>query len=248
MQGSDVQRNPATTGTVHVLVVDDDIEIGQMLSRYFGSQGLRVSLAENGNQLRATMAAHAIDVVLLDLGLPGEDGLSLIRELRSHWHGPVIIISGRGESVERVVGLELGADDYVTKPFDLRELLARIRSVLRRSQAAPNVSAAPKGYEFEGFRLDVPSHRLTKMDAKEIPLTTGEFALLLAFVEHPHQVLTRDRLMNTVHGRDAGPFDRAIDVQIGRLRKKLEVDPADPKLIKSVRGLGYLFAPAVRTL
>src|SRR5688572_14631176 len=112
MQGSDVRRNPATTGTVHVLVVDDDIEIGQMLSRYFSSQGLRVSLAENGNQLRAAMAGQAIDVVLLDLGLPGEDGLSLIRELRSHWHGPVIIISGRGESVERVVGLELGADDY----------------------------------------------------------------------------------------------------------------------------------------
>jgi DNA-binding response OmpR family regulator len=249
MQGSDVQHNPATTGTVHVLVVDDDIEIGQMLSRYFTSQGLRVSLAENGNQLRAAMTTHAIDVVLLDLGLPGEDGLSLIRELRSHWHGPVIIISGRGESVERVVGLELGADDYVTKPFDLRELLARVRSVLRRSQKAPTVSAAPQGYEFEGFRLDIPSRRLMSADdAKEIPLTTGEFALLLAFVEHPHQVLTRDRLMNTVHGRDAGPFDRAIDVQIGRLRKKLEVDAADPKLIKSVRGLGYLFAPAVRTL
>ena len=247
MQGPDIQRGQLSTGMPHILVVDDDAEIGQILSRYLTGQGMRVSLAENGAQLRATMGGHDVDVVLLDLGLPGEDGLVLIRELRGYWHGPVIIISGRGESVERVVGLELGADDYVTKPFDLRELLARIRSVLRRSQPAPAAAGSTsRGVEFEGLRLDIPARRLTGADGNEIPLTSGEFDLLLAFVERPHQVLTRDQLMNTVHGRDAGPYDRAIDVQIGRLRRKLEEDPANPRIIKSVRGAGYLFAPQVR--
>jgi DNA-binding response OmpR family regulator len=237
-----------STGT-HVLVVDDDVEIGLLLSRYLGGQGFRVSVAENGEQLRTAMAGSEFDVVLLDLGLPGEDGLTLIRDIRSRWQGPVIIISGRGEAVERVVGLELGADDYVTKPFDLRELLARIRSVLRRSQvvAPPAASAVARGYEFDGFRLDLPSRRLLDSNAADVPLTAGEFDLLVALVERPHRVLTRDELMNAVHGRDAGPFDRAIDVQIGRLRRKLEADPATPALIKSVRGAGYLFAPGVRT-
>jgi two-component system OmpR family response regulator len=150
--------------------------------------------------------------------------------------------------VERVIGLELGADDYVTKPFDLRELLARVRSVLRRAQpAAPAPApAAARGYEFEGHRLELASRRLLGPDGQDIPLTRGEFDLLLALVERAHQVLNRDQLMNALHGRDAGPFDRAIDVQVGRLRRKLEVDPAHPLLIKSVRGSGYLFAPPVR--
>lgn len=239
--------DPQSTGT-HVLVVDDDVEIGQLLSRYLGNQGFRVSVAENGEQLRIAMAGIEFDVVLLDLGLPGEDGLTLIRDIRSRWQGPVIIISGRGEAVERVVGLELGADDFVTKPFDLRELLARIRSVLRRSQvvAPPATSAVTRGYAFDRFRLDLPSRRLLDSNAVDVPLTAGEFDLLVALVERPHRVLTRDELMNAVHGRDAGPFDRAIDVQIGRLRRKLETDPATPALIKSVRGAGYLFAPGVR--
>ena len=235
----------------HVLVVDDDAEIGALLSRYLGSQGLQVSVAGSGAQLRAAMVQAPVDVVLLDLGLPDTDGLSLIRELRTHWQGPVIIISGRGESVERVVGLELGADDYITKPFDLREVLARIRSVLRRAQPAPAPPAAAhatRGYEFAGLQLDVGARRLTGADGRDIALTTGEFELLLALLGHAHQVLTRDQLMNAVHGRDAGPFDRAIDVQIGRLRRKLEADPAQPQLIKSVRGAGYLFAATVRAV
>jgi two-component system OmpR family response regulator len=171
-----------------------------------------------------------------------------MRELRNQWHGPVIIISGRGESVERVVGLELGADDYVTKPFDLRELLARIRSVLRRAQPAPpSAPATVRGYEFEGLRLEVLARRLTGPNGREIALTTGEFELLLALIQRSNQVLTRDQLMNAVHGREAGPYDRAIDVKIGRLRRKLEADPSNPQLIRSVRGAGYLFAPPIRT-
>jgi DNA-binding response OmpR family regulator len=230
----------------HVLVVDDDPEIGVLLSRYLGSHGLRVSVAADGAQLRATMRDNAIDLMLLDLGLPDEDGLTLMRDLRLHWQGPVIIISGRGESVERVVGLELGADDYVTKPFDLRELLARVRSVLRRAQSPSTATpAAPHGFEFDGRRLDVSMRRLANSHDDDVPLTTGEFDLLLALLQRPHQVLTRDQLMDAVHGRQAGPFDRAIDVQIGRLRRKLEVDPANPQLIKSVRGAGYLFAAVV---
>jgi two-component system, OmpR family, response regulator len=184
--------------------------------------------------------------VLLDLGLPDEDGLNLIRELQ-RCKIPVIIVSGRGESVERVVGLELGADDYVTKPFDLRELLARIRSVLRRAVGAANEHAnAPPSFEFEGFRLQPEARRLIATDGREVPLTTGEFDLLFAMVQRPNLVLSRDQLMNSVHGRDAGPYDRAIDVQIGRLRRKIETDPANPRLIKSVRGAGYLFAVAVK--
>lgn len=235
-------------GAPHVLVVDDDVEIGRLLQRYLGGQGLRVSVAETGGALRNAIQAEPVDLVLLDLGLPDEDGLTLIRDLRGRWEGPVIIISGRGESVERVVGLELGADDYVTKPFDLRELLARIRSVLRRAQpAAPKSTQAARGFEFDGWRLDVSARRLTSPAGDDVVLTTGEFDLLRALAERPHQVLTRDQLMNAVHGRDAGPYDRAIDVQVGRLRRKLEDDASDPRLIKSVRGAGYLFAPAVRT-
>jgi two-component system OmpR family response regulator len=226
-----------------VLVVDDDPEIGAMLSRYLAGQGFRVTVARDGAQLREAMSGLAFDVVLLDLGLPDEDGLALMRELRSRWGGPVIIVSGRGESVERVVGLELGADDYVSKPFDLRELLARIRSVLRRVQP-PEPAHAPASL-FDGLQLDPAARRLTGRSGEEISLTSGEFELLQALLERPHQVLTRDQLMNALHGRDAGPFDRAIDVQIGRLRRKLEPDPANPRLIKAVRGAGYLLVAPV---
>ena len=228
-----------------VLVVDDDPEIGLLLSRYLEGQGLRVTVAEDGAQFRAAMSEPTFDVVLLDLGLPDEDGLALMRELRSRWLGPVIIVSGRGESVERVIGLELGADDYVSKPFDLRELLARIRSVLRRTQPVSAEPGSP-AFLFDGLRLEPATRRLVGHSGEDIALTSGEFELLQALLERPNQVLTRDQLMNAVHGRDAGPFDRAIDVQIGRLRRKLESDPANPQLIKAVRGAGYLFAASVR--
>jgi len=230
-----------------VLVVDDDNEIGELLRRYLGGQGLRVELFGDAASLRRRIEGQPADLVLLDLGLPDDDGLNVIRDLR-RWNVPVIIVSGRGESVERVVGLELGADDYVTKPFDLRELLARIRSVLRRAsgeraESERTSTAAP--FEFDGFRLEPEARRLTCGDGREIALTTGEFDLLHALLQRPNLVLSRDQLMNTVHGRDAGPYDRAIDVQIGRLLRKIETDPANPRLIKSVRGAGYLFAASV---
>ena len=242
----------AATQPAHLLVVDDDEEIARLLARYFGAHGFRVSSVGDGAQMRRLLAAEAVDIVMLDLGLPGEDGLALTRYLHEHWHGPVIIVTGRGETVDRVVGLELGADDYVAKPFDLRELLARVRSVLRRAGErapaanAPAAAAQPPRHAFEGYLLDARSHTLHGPDGGDVPLTTGEFALLRVFVEHAGQVLTRDQLMSRLHGRDAGPFDRSIDVQIGRLRRKIETDPAQPKIIKSIRGAGYLFAPQVR--
>jgi two-component system OmpR family response regulator len=231
-----------------LLVVDDDADIVALLSRYFGANGYRVSGASSAAQARASIASEAVELILLDLGLPDEDGLSLLRHLQTEWRGPVIVITGRGEAVERVVGLELGADDYVTKPFDLRELLARTRSVLRRagSRASAPAASAAAGLAFEGFRLDLGSRRLTDAAGTEVPLTTGEFELLRALLEKPRQVLSRDELMTRMHGRQAGPFDRSIDVGIGRLRRKIEPDPAAPQLIRSVRGAGYLFAAEVR--
>jgi two-component system OmpR family response regulator len=239
--------NRPATAPPRVLVVDDDIEIGKLLSRYLGGQGFEVVVAHDGAQLRASLAEGGIDLMLLDLGLPDEDGLSLLRQFRQDWSGPVIVISGRGDSVEKVIGLELGADDYVGKPFDLRELLARIRSVLRRAAPAPAAPAAPAAnLQFEGWSLDLPARRLRAADGSEVRLTSGEFRLLKALVERPNEVLSRDDLMNAVHGRAAGPFDRAIDVQLGRLRRKLGDEGANPRLIKSVRGEGYVFAAAVR--
>jgi len=231
----------------HILVVDDDAEIQALLARYFGNHGFRISAAGDGAAMRAAIESGPVDLVLLDLGLPREDGLELTRWLREHWSGAIIILTGRGESVDRVVGLELGADDYVTKPFELRELLARVRSVLRRAQPAPvPAAAAPPGVEFAGFRFEIDARRLIGPDGAEIALTTGEFELLQVFLAAPNRVLTRDQLIGQMHGREAGPFDRAIDVQVGRLRKKIEHDPTRPELIKSVRGAGYLFAARVQ--
>lgn len=230
-----------------ILAVDDDAEIVALLARYLGGHGFALSGVGSGAALRQAIAADPPDLVLLDLGLPDEDGLSLLQYLRTHWRGPVIVVSGRGEAVERVVGLELGADDYVSKPFDFRELLARIRSVLRR---APVAVAAPspisRRLAFDRLLLDVAGRRLIDETGTEIPLTSGEFDLLKALLDRPHEVLTRDQLMNALHGRDAGPFDRAIDVGIARLRRKIERDPSAPNLIRSVRGAGYMLATDVR--
>lgn len=236
----------SATALPRLLIIDDDADIVALLSRYFGANGYRVVGASSGARARALVASETIELILLDLGLPDEDGLSLLRHLQTEWRGPVIVITGRGEAVERVVGLELGADDYVTKPFDLRELLARTRSVLRRSTAQAPAVAASAGLAFDGFRLDLGARRLTDAAGVEVALTTGEFELLKALLEKPRQVLSRDELMTRMHGRQAGPFDRSIDVSIGRLRRKLEHDPAEPRLIRSVRGAGYLFAAEVR--
>lgn len=232
----------------HLLVVDDDPDVRDLLRRYFVAQDFRISTAANGSEMRQMLAHTSVDLVMLDLGLPGEDGLQLTRQLHADWRGPVIIITGRGESVDRVVGLELGADDYVTKPFDLRELLARVRSVLRRSTSSSRrtdpTNHAP--FCFSGFRLDPKMRALSTTKGDDVPLTTAEYDLLRVFVEHPNRVLSRDELMDRIHGRAAGPFDRAIDVRIGRLRRRIESDPARPELIKAVRGAGYIFTPQVR--
>jgi DNA-binding response OmpR family regulator len=230
----------------HLLIVDDDPEIRALILRYFGGHGFRVSAASDGVAMRMTIAEQAVDVVLLDLGLSGEDGLELTRYLRAHWTGAIVIVTGRGESVDRVVGLELGADDYVAKPFDLRELLARVRSVLRRISPAQPRSTAANAVEFAGFRFDAQMRSLHRQDGAQIQLTTGEYELLVAFLGAPGRVLSRDQLVSQLHGHEAGPFDRSIDVQVGRLRRKIERDAANPELIKSVRGAGYVFTPHVQ--
>ena len=229
----------------HLLVVDDDTGVLDLLRRYFSGQGFEVSTAASGAEMRGVLARATVDLVLLDLGLPGEDGFELTRQLRKGWNGALIIITGRGESVDRVIGLELGADDYVTKPFDLRELLARVRSVMRRSAPSSQPTAAGATFHFSGYCLDPLARTLRGANGDAIALTTGEYELLQVFVAHPNRVLSRDDLMGHIHGRNAGPFDRAIDVQIARLRRKIETDPANPELIKSVRGAGYLFSARV---
>ena len=247
MASSGGDNHAGSVRPAHLLVVDDDSEIAQLLKRYLGAQGFAVSVVGSGREMLATLASRDVDLILLDLGLPGEDGLDLTRHLHEHWRGPVIIVTGRGDSVDRIVGLELGADDYVTKPFELRELLARIRSVLRRAGERPrNDDAPPPAYRFAGFRLELHSRTLTAPSGEPVALTNGEFELLRVFLTHPNRVLSRDELMNHLYGRDSGPYDRAVDVQIGRLRRKIETDPASPLLIKSVRGAGYMFSDTVR--
>jgi two-component system, OmpR family, response regulator len=194
------------------------------------------------------MTSDAPDLVLLDLGLPGEDGFAIARRLREHWRCGLVIVSGRGDAVDKVVGLEVGADDYVTKPFDLRELLARVKAVLRRTAHASGRAVAAIARErwcFDTWVLDVAARSLNGADGRGVALTSGEFDLLCVFAQHPGRVLSRDFLLEHTRGREAGPFDRTIDVQVGRLRKKLEADPEDPQIIKSVRGAGYLFVPRV---
>lgn len=233
---------------VHLLIVDDDTGVQEVLYRYFAGHGFKVSTAGNGIEMRNVLARDSVDLVLLDLGLPGEDGLALTRLLRTDWNGALIIITGRGESVDRVVGLELGADDYVTKPFDLRELLARIHSVLRRSVPATAAAGSPgeATFHFADYCLDPLERTLRDARGEAVALTTGEYELLRVLVEHPNRALSRDYIMERMHGHDAGPFDRAIDVQIARLRHKIESDATNPALIKSVRGVGYLFAVRVQ--
>ncbi|WP_089980390.1 response regulator transcription factor [Luteibacter sp. UNCMF331Sha3.1] len=229
------------TDRTRLLVVEDDPDVASLLDRYFSSQGFVVTVAPDGHAMRQALTRSPADLVLLDLGLPDEDGFAATRYLHEHWGGPVIIVTGKGEAIDRVVGLELGADDYVAKPFDLRELLARVRSVLRRSARARPVGEV-RQWRFEGFRLDMDARMLTDEQGAEVPLTSGEFQLLCALVERARRVVSRDELLTRLHGRTAGPYDRAIDVQVARLRRKLERDPAHPVLVRSVRGQGYMFA------
>src|SRR6516165_2423940 len=232
----------------HILVVDDEREICDLVQEYLTSEGYRVSTAQDGAGMRRVMTQSPVDLVILDLMLPGEDGLTLARSLRQESSVGIVILTGRGEIVDRIIGLEMGADDYLPKPFHLRELLARVKSVLRRasSTGAERQSGQPRSKaRFAGWHLDLASRELFSPAGKEIRLTTGEFDLLAAFVNNANQVLSRDRLLDLARNREAGPFDRTIDVQVGRLRRKLEDDPQRPTMIKTVRGRGYIFTPMV---
>ena len=230
-----------------VLIVDDDREIREMLAEYLASHGFEAETAEGGAAMRAALARGAPDVVLLDVRLPGEDGLSLARFLRERYDVGIIMVTAAGEVVDRIVGLEMGADDYVAKPFDLRELLARVKSVARRIQSAPRAAApapaAPQRVPIGRCLLDLRSRQLFGDDGAEVPITAMEFDLLKAFVDHPNQVLSRDRLLTLTRNREWEPFDRSIDIRITRVRRKVEEDPDNPRAIRTVRGAGYMFVP-----
>lgn len=242
----------------HILVVDDDPIVRKLVSRCLEDAGYRVTALESGDRVLATVARDDIALAVLDLTLPGIDGLTLTRELRARSEIGVIILSGRSETTERIVGLEIGADDYLGKPFEPRELLARVRSVLRRRPQAAEVTApaddaAAPVYAFERWRLDLARHELRSGeragdDAEPVALTSGEFALLRVLVEHPNRVLGREQLLDYLHGNDAPAFDRSVDVRIRRLRQKIEADPANPRLIKTVRNGGYMLTATVRRL
>lgn len=236
--------NPARE---HLLVVDDDAEIRQLLSRYLEQNGYRVTAVADGRGMRAAMAAGDPDLVILDVMLPGEDGVSLCRSLRARSQVPVIMLTARGDETDRVVGLEVGADDYVPKPFSPRELVARVRSVLRRAKALPpNLRRDEwRRFRFAGWQLDAVTRNLTAPDGVVLPLGATEFRLLRALLDHPGRVLTRDQLIELMLARDAGPFDRALDVQVSRLRQRLRDDARAPALIKTVRGQGYVLAAEV---
>jgi two-component system, OmpR family, response regulator len=231
----------------HLLIVDDDPEIRDLLARYLRRQGFRVDLAADGRAMARQLEAGRFDLVVLDLMLPGEDGLSLCRRLRATSSLPVIMLTAMGEETDRIVGLEMGADDYLAKPFNPRELLARIRAVLRRAHGVPPPATAEPSaaLAFAGWRLDVGRRELRDQDGVLVPLTSGEFDLLLAFAERPQRVLNRDQLLDLTRGRSAQAFDRSIDVQLSRLRRKIEADPKDPQLIKTVRGGGYMLSAPV---
>ncbi|MBY6265629.1 response regulator [Azospirillum sp. 412522] len=239
--------------TPHLLVVDDDREIRSLVAQFLTKHGFRVTGVKDGAEMMRTLDGARVDLIVLDLMLPGEDGLSLCRRLRAApqtAQTPVIMLTAMGEETDRIVGLEMGADDYLAKPFSPRELLARIKAVLRRV-AAPPVAGAPAAagtvLRFEGWSLDLTRRELRSADGVLVQLSAGEYDLLVAFAEHPQRVLTRDQLLDLARGRSAVPFDRSIDVQVSRLRRKIEPDPADPTLIKTVRGGGYLFTASVVT-
>jgi two-component system, OmpR family, response regulator len=236
-----------TENSGHILVVDDDREIRDLLGRFLGKHGYRVTAVADGKEMRRALADWKIDLVVLDLMLPGEDGLSLCRDLRTASRIPIIMLTMVGEETDRIIGLEMGADDYLPKPFSPRELLARMKAVLRRAQCAPAVAVDGKAnvLHFAGWKLDIGRRRLESPKGLLVDLGAGEFDLLVALAEHPQRVLNRDQLLDLAHGRAEMPFDRSVDMQISRLRRKIEVDHTRPELIKTVRGGGYMFTAVV---
>ncbi len=234
----------------HVLVVDDDIAVRQLVSEYLAQNDFRVSEAANGAELMGAFRAQVVDLVLLDLRLHGEDGMQLLRQLRAESQLPVIILTGRAEEADRVMGLELGADDYLTKPFSPRELLARIRTVLRRTHAGQEIHGAPvcRAYRLPGWELNLRTRKLRARDGREVALSNGEFNLLAALLASANRVVTRDQLIEMSRRYDNEVYDRAIDVQILRLRRKIESNPAQPQIIVTERGAGYRVGVAVEAV
>lgn len=230
-----------------ILFVEDDPEIRTLVADFLSANGLRVLVAADGRAMDRVLADHRIDLLILDVMLPGVDGLTLCRRVRVERQIPIIILTARGSEIDRIVGLELGADDYLTKPFSTPELLARIRAILRRVQALPPTSTAGRAaiLKFSGWTLTLRSRRLQSADGARAPLTAAEFELLVAFCERPHRVLTREQLLELTRGRAAGTADRSIDIQVSRLRRKIEADPKEPALIQTVRSGGYIFTADV---
>lgn len=228
-----------------ILLVEDDREICTLVEQFLSREGFSLQIAQSGEAMDAALAQSTPDLVLLDLMLPGEDGLSICRRLRATGNLPIIIVTARNDDIDRIIGLEVGADDYVTKPFNPRELAARIRAVLRRTAPAATTPTPGRSVRFGDFVLDLDAHRLFR-NGTEIVLSTGDFDLLSVFVQHPLRVLSRDQLMDLTKGRSWEAFDRSIDVALSRLRRKLEDDPAKPMLIKTVRNAGYMLAVRVR--
>jgi two-component system OmpR family response regulator len=233
-----------------LLVVEDEASIREPLVKYFENNQFRVKAAPNAAEARALLAAHAFDLVVSDIMMPGEDGLSLCRHIRATSNLPVILLTARSEELDRILGLEVGADDYVVKPFSPRELLARVKAVIRRANSLPPKQTPPEttSYAFGDWVLKTGARELVGPDGLGVPLSSGEYVLLLAMVERPKLVLTRDQLLDLTQGREAGVFDRSIDNQISRLRRKIEDDPKTPRYIKTVWGGGYSFASEVRKL
>ena len=228
----------------HLLVVDDDPRVRTLLRRCFEGEGFMVSAAKDGAELRACLERHAVDLITLDLTLGQENGLDLAREIRRQQNIPIIMLTGKGDAIDRVVGLELGADDYLVKPFELRELVARVRAVLRRATAEKSVASTQR-FAFEGWLLDLDRRSLRREGGEDQDLTTSEYDLLVAFVKRPQRVLSRNDIMDLLKGHDWSPLDRSIDNLVARLRKKIEHDPEHPRLIKTVRGVGYTFSANV---
>ena len=231
----------------HILVVDDDGQIRHLVAKFLRGNGHRVTVARDGREMKQALATSAIDLIVLDIMMPGGNGLDLCRELRKSSAMPIIMLTARGSDTDRIVGLEIGADDYLVKPFNPRELLARINAVLRRSRSVQGKAAMQSGYHlmFEGWTLDTQRRELTNPDGVVIDLSTGEYDLLLSFLEAPQRVLTREQLLDAAKHRIATGFDRAIDVQVSRLRRKLDASEEGQAMIKTIRGTGYMFVPAV---
>ncbi len=242
-----LDTKPAMTDHGHILVVDDDPQIRLLVSRFLQRQGFSVSIAPDGRVMEEIMTRSPVDLIILDVMLPGESGFDLCRKARLTTQVPIIMLTARGDDGDRIAGLEVGADDYVTKPFSPGELLARVRAVLRRMRGRPS-SSEPRGADtvsFDGWVLDVRRRELTSPQGVLVDLSTGEFDMLVAFIEHANRVLSREMLMEFAKTRVLDPFDRSIDVQVSRLRRKLSGGEEDTRLIKTVRGAGYMFTPKV---